>query len=226
MSKMGLFFRKLRREVSGVAATELALGLPFLLFAGLWGVELANFGVITMRVNQLAVHTADNASRIGDISSLENRKIYEADINDLLQGANIQGGRSISFFDNGRVIISSLQIDEDGDQYIHWQRCMGVKNWNSTYGETDDRLPDGIGPEGREVTTFDGEAIMFVEMAYDYQPLISERFVGTPEIRTIASFIVRADRDLSGIYQRDPSSPDPIADCAVHDNPLGPIPDI
>ncbi len=47
---------------------------------------------------------------------------------DLLQGAHIQSGRQIEFFDNGRAIISSLQVDEDDNQYIHWQRCMGVKN--------------------------------------------------------------------------------------------------
>lgn len=226
MKLRGLFSRKLRRDASGVAATELALGLPFLLFAGLWGIELANYAVITMRVNQLAVHTADNASRIGDISSLENRRIYEGDINDLLQGADIQGGNSIDFFDHGRAIVSSLEMDEDGDQYIHWQRCLGAKDWDSSYGVASERLPDGIGPEGRKVLTFEGEAVIFVELAYDYQPLISARFVGTPQINSISSFIVRSDRDLSQIYQRDPDAPDPIAACDVHDNPLGAIPNI
>ena len=221
MKQRSSLMARLRRSVSGVATTELALALPFLLGAGLWGVELANYGVTTMRINQLSMHMADNASRIGDTSTLENRRIYESDINDLMLGANIQGGTAIGFFDNGRAIVSSLQVDPDDDQYIHWQRCMGSKAWNSTYGVTDDRLAIGMGPAGREVIAFADEAVMFVELAYDYQPLVSERFVGTPEIRSIASFTVRADRDLTQIYQRDPSAPDYVADCAIHSNPLG-----
>jgi hypothetical protein len=213
--------RRLRRSVSGLAATELALSLPFMLTAGLWGVELANYGVTMMRVNQLAVHMADNASRIGDTSMLANRKIYEADIMDLLRGAHIQGGKQIEFFERGRVILSSLQVNDDEEQYIHWQRCMGLKNWSSSYGRVNDTLPSGMGPSGREVIAFDDEAVMFVEIAYDYDPLISARFVGTPEIKSVASFTVRSERDLSGIFQRDLTSPDPVADCSTFSNPFG-----
>ena len=102
---------------------------------------------------------------------------------------------------------------------------MGVKDWNSHYGFADERLPEGMGPVGRKVSAFKDEAVIFVELAYDYQPLISSRFVGTPQITTIASFMVRSDRDLSGIYQRDSDSPDPVAECSEHSNPMGPIPD-
>ncbi|MCB2047162.1 MAG: hypothetical protein KDE32_02930 [Novosphingobium sp.] len=215
---------KLRSSVSGVAATELAVTLPLLLATGLGGVELANYGVTMMRVNQLAVHMADNASRIGDTSMLTDRKIYEADIMDLLLGAHIQGGKQIRFFDHGRVIISSLEVDPDDpdgeEQYIHWQRCMGKKVWPSSYGVTGDHPSPGMGPDGRQVVAFNDEAVMFVEVAYDYQPLISARFVGTPEIKSVASFTVRNDRDLSGIFQRDASNPDPVADCANHTNPF------
>ncbi len=73
--------------------TEFALGAPFLLTAGLWGMELANFAVTNMQVGQLTVHIADNGSRIGDTSTLTDRKIYEADINDIFIGAAVQSGR-------------------------------------------------------------------------------------------------------------------------------------
>ena len=139
MSKRRSLLRRLRKSVSGLAATEMALTMPLMLAAGLGGVELANYGVTIMRVNQLAVQVADNASRIGDESKLANSKIYESDIMDLLRGAHIQGGTKISLFDHGRVIISSLEVDPadpDGeDQYIHWQRCMGEKTWTSTVNE-------------------------------------------------------------------------------------------
>lgn len=221
MSKTTRFLRNLRRNISGIATTELALSLPLLLTAGLWGVELANFGVTNMRVSQLAVQIADNASRVGETSALGNRKIYEADINDLLMGANLQSGSAMGLFDHGRVIISSLEVDEDDEQYIHWQRCMGNKDWTSTYGDEDDRLADGMGPTGYEVIAFPNEAVMFVEIAYDYQPMISSKFIGESTITAISSFTVRADRDLTEIYQRDPGSPDSVANCATFNNPFG-----
>lgn len=211
-------YRKLKASTSGVAAVEMAMAFPFMLTAGLWGVELANFGVTNMRISQLAVQMADNASRIGDASSLINRKIYEADVNDLLLGAQLQGGKNFGLFDNGRVIISSLEVDEDDNQYIHWQRCMGSKRWNSTYGDEGDRLADGMGPAGYEVIAFPNEAVIFVEVSYDYQPLISSHFIGESTITAISSFTVRADRDLAEIYQRDDKSPDPVANCSVYDN--------
>ena len=210
--------RRIARDISGVAATELALSLPFFLTAGLWGVELANYGVVNMKISQLAVHLADNSSRIGDTSTLENRKIYESDLNDLLLGAHIQSGRSVGLFDNGRVMISSLEVDEDDEQFISWQRCMGTKPSTSSYGVEDDRLAEGMGPDGYEVIAFPGEAVMFVEVSYDYQPLVSARFVGKPTINAISSFTVRADRDLTQIYQRDTGSPDPVSDCSTFDN--------
>jgi len=88
MSSRPSLVRRLKGSVSGLAATELALTMPLIL-AGLGGVELANYGVTIMRVNQLAVQVADNASRIGDESQLANRKIYESDVMDLLRGAHI-----------------------------------------------------------------------------------------------------------------------------------------
>ena len=147
-----MVLRKLRGSVSGVAMTEFALSLPLLLTAGLWGVETANLALVHMQVSQVASHIADNGARIGDTSTLEERKIYEADVNDLLLGANIQAGGSLDFFEHGRAIVSSLEVDPDDErQYIHWQRCKGVKIATSSYGAEDDHLVGGMGPTGEEV---------------------------------------------------------------------------
>lgn len=223
MRRLRRLLGRLSGNSSGVAMTEFALSLPFMMTAGLWGVELANYALINMRVSQIAMQLADNASRIGDTSNLDNRKIYEADINDLLLGASLQGGNRLEFFEHGRAIISSLEVHPDHDddrQYIAWQRCMGKKNYDSSYGVEGDGADgslDGMGPEDEEVIAFEGEAVMFVEVAYDYQALISPTFVGEPEIKSISSFTVRSDRDLSQIYQR-PSASDPVARCDVYVN--------
>ena len=210
---------RLWRDAAAVAATEFALALPVFLGGALWGVETANYAVATMQVSQVAAHLADDASRIGDTSTLKDRKIYESDINDLFDGADVQAGKRLDFFTHGRAIISSLEVvpGSTSQQYIHWQRCRGSKPWGSTYGEEGDGLDGtltGIGPASAEVTANPGEAVIFVEVAYDYQPLIAAQFIGHRTITAIASFTVRDDRDLSQIYQRDPTHPDPIAGCA------------
>lgn len=199
--------RRLRRDRSGVAMMEFALIMPFFLMTGLWGVELAHYSYQTMRVGQLASHVADNASRIGDYSTLQNRKIYESDVVDLLIGANLQAGSHMDLFNRGRVIISSLQVNGSNQQYIRWQRCMGTKQVASSYGAQGQVLSDGMGPTGNRVTAFPNDAVMFVEVQYDYLPLISSTFIGKPVISSIASFTVRSSRDLSDPYQTAPATP-------------------
>ena len=211
------FLRHLLRHRSGVAMTEFALGAPFLLTAGLWGAEEANYALVNMKVSQLAVHLADNASRVGDTSTLQNRKVYEDDINEVVVGAQVQATK-MGLYDNGRVIISSVEVNEaSGKQYIHWQRCRGAKNVNSTYGlEGADLGSAGIGPAGQEVFAQPDDAVIFVEINYTYQPLVSGKFLGSLDISSIASFTVRDNRDLTQLYQRDPSNPDPVQNCNVH----------
>lgn len=208
------------RCTSGVAMTEFALSLPLLLTAGLWGTETANLAVTQMQVNQLANQVADNASRIGDTSTLENRKIYESDLNDLLYGADVQAGQRLGLYKYGRVIVSSLEVNATGKQYIHWQRCKGAKTFTSSYGLEGAGTAGtitGMGPTGEQVAAPPGGAVIFVEIAYDYQPLVGLTFVQGKQITAIATFMVRDSRDLSQIYQRDPLKPSTIARCDVFD---------
>ena len=225
----------LRADVFGVAMTEFALALPLLLTAGLYGAETANLALVHMKISQLGIHLADNASRIGDTSQITNRAIYEADIDDLIVGSNIQAGPSIDFYNHGRAIVSSLEVFDPavscgsgacpsppqaaGAQFIHWQRCMGKKAYASSYGVQGQTMPAGIGPSGEEVTAEPGSAVIFVEVAYDYQPLVSNRFFGPTTVTATSSFIVRSNIDLSGLKQRNPSSPAPVADCSAFSAP-------
>lgn len=212
---------RLRGDASGVALTEFALSLPLLLAAGLGGIETGNLAITTLRVNQVAMQIADNASRIGDTSTLEDRKIYESDIDDLLLGSNLQAGKSIDLYSHGRVIVSSLEVvpDTDEKQYIHWQRCKGVKAHPSSYGNEGDGLSGtlaGMGPPGEEVTAQHGEAVIFVEVSYDYQPLVSGFFGDGRVISSTSAYTVRDSRDLTQIYQRNPGSPDAVASCNLY----------
>lgn len=225
MTTRTTFLARLRADKRAVAMTEFALATPLVLTAGLWGVETANYALMTMRVNQVAIQIADNASRIGDTSTLSNQKIYENDINDLLRGSDIQAGETIDLYEHGRVIVSSLQVEPgtaNDQQYIAWQRCKGKKAGGSSYGVQDTGKNDptfiGMGPAGEEVQSQPGDAVMFVEIQYDYGPLVTDAFLTNTTINSRAAFQVRASRDLSEIYQRDPASPDEIARCDIYDS--------
>jgi hypothetical protein len=222
MKRLRRLLPRLADSTSGLAMTEFALAAPLLMTAGLWGTEVAWLALTNMRISQAAMHVADNASRIGDTSTLTQRKIYERDLNDVFVGAAIQAGTGIDVFEHGRVIVSSQETvpgDPANNQYIHWQRCMGKKAWASSYGKEGDGLGGGkpfkgMGPKGQEVEAFDDQdAVIFVEIAYDYQPLFSDMFVPDTAITAHAAFNVRDSRDLAKIYQRDDSNPDPVASC-------------
>jgi Flp pilus assembly protein TadG len=197
----------MRGDALGVAMTEFALAMPLFLTAGLWGIELANYQLASMRIEQLAATVADNGSRIGDYSTLQNRKIYESDIDDLFVGAGLAAAK-LDLFNKGRIILSSLEVNSGGKQYIHWQRCVGTKAVASSYGKEGDVLTTaGIGPTTSQVSASANDAVMFVEVQYDYQPLVSSTFIGKPTIKSIASYTVRSSRDLSQVYQTTPVSP-------------------
>lgn len=223
MTSARRMMRHLLRDSTATAMLEFALAMPLLLAVGLGGAEATNRAIVQMRINQLAVLVADNASRVGENSLLGEVELYESDVNDIFMGVDVQGGGYIDLLENGRVILSSLEVvpDTDDQQYIHWQRCKGILAHPSSYGEEGDGAAtgiDGIGPDGTKVYAFKGEAVMFVEVAYNYQPLIANLFASDEPIIAIASFNVRNNRDLSGIKQRDETDPDPISDCDTFDD--------
>ncbi len=227
MSGVRGLLSRLRRCRSGVAMTEFALASPLLMTAGLWGTEVAWLALTHLRISQTAMQIADNASRIGDTSTLEYQKIYESDIDDVFRGSDREAGSAIDLFQHGRVIISSLEVvpGSQNKQYIHWQRCLGDKQWTSSYGKEGDGLTGptmtGMGPKGDQVSAYDDQdAVIFVEIAYDYQPLFSKWFVGDTNINVFGAFNVRDKRDLTQIYQRDADNPDPVATCDKYSTAL------
>ena len=74
------------------------------------GLELTNYVSTKMRISQIALHVADNGSRIGIDSLIAKPRITEAQINDLLIGANMQSG-GLDIQASGRIILSSVEPD-------------------------------------------------------------------------------------------------------------------
>jgi Flp pilus assembly protein TadG len=197
----------LGRDASGVALLEFAFMLPILLTMSLTGAEITNYVITRMRISQIALHLADNASRIGTGSQLQAKTISETDINDLLAGAQYQSGE-LDLFGKGRVIISSLEPvanpNTTSKYKITWQRCKGTKVGHlSTYGSAGDTGLEGMGPAGRRAIAADGGATMFVEVYYEYQPLIKTSLSPSTNMTETASMMVRDRRDLTKIYNTE-----------------------
>ena len=200
--------RHFSRNVRGAVMLEMAFAIPFLILVGFGGLEIANLTLAHTRVSQLGLNTADNAARIAAGSNLTQPQVREVDINEVFAGAERQAA-GLDLENNGRIILSSLQRNDDGGQTIKWQRCYGNMDVDSNYGVegtgatgTDFK---GMGPVGREVTAVAGTAIMFVEVTYEYQPLLFGDWLGPRTIRSTAAYNVREARDLSGV--KSPGTP-------------------
>ena len=219
--RLGRFARRLARHKSGTAMMEFALSLPLVLPLGLFGIEMSNYALAELKLSQIALTLSDNASRVGVDSGLSSQDLREVDINDIFQGARLQGG-GMDITTNGRITISSLEVNADGGQWVRWQRCAGVPagaGFDSSYGTQGDGASGtsftGMGETGAKVTAPADSAVMFVEINYTYTPLITGYFVGDTALKATASMIVRDNRNLD----REVTDPSPGAThmtCDLH----------
>jgi hypothetical protein len=182
LSSSRALLSRLRHDESGVQLVEFAFALPVLLTIGLAGVEVGNFSIASIRISQISMTVADNAGRVRS-------SIDEADVNEAMIGAK-QIGESIGFAENGRIILSSLEQNAaKNGQWIRWQRCSGKKQVTSSYGlEGKGRLDSSLqamGPADNPIAAAPGTAVMFVEVVYDYQPIVSNRLLGARTMRYV-----------------------------------------
>ncbi len=207
--------RHLRRDTRALAMIEMAVTLPTLLLLSFGGLEISSLMLAHTRISNIALSVADNASRIASDSGLANPQVREVDVNDVFRGAQIESG-SMNLLANGRVILSSLELNDDGGQWIHWQRCYGNMNVASAYGPQGTGATGtgfaGMGDEGSEVKAGEGNPIMFVEITYRYQPAVLASLYDAPiDIDYEAAFAVRDARDTSQIFNPNPSAT--VANC-------------
>jgi Flp pilus assembly protein TadG len=222
--------KALLKDRRGLQLIEFAYGAPVLLGIGLGGVEISNLTVARMRISQLGAMVSDNAARVGENNGIALKKVYESDMNDIFEAVRIQG-TPIDFANKGRVIISSLQQNAAGGQWIAWQRCYGAKAWPSSYGVSGNGRTGttfvGMGPAGAQIQAPPSNAVMFVEIAYDYDSIVEPFAQGLQyfglrvdnQVLTYKqAFIVRDPRELGdstiatrtnaldyGLYQNTPT---------------------
>lgn len=190
---------RLRRDDRGLALIEFAFSLPVLVVLCMAGLECANLALAHLRVSQIAMLVADNAARV-------RASIDEADVNEIMTGADLSS-TSLALKANGRIFLSDLEpngkASPNTGQYIRWQRCWGDGTFTSSYGvagngQNDASMALGMGPgttAATKVTASSGTAVMFVEVAYTYQPLITNALFGNKVIRYSSAFNVRERTD-------------------------------
>ena len=193
MTRPAALLRDFARDEEGLALIEFAFVAPILLTLILGGLELANYAIVHMKVNQIAMTVADNAGRVPT-------GIDEANIHEVFAGAGVMG-KGLDFQTHGRVVLSSVQdngkTDSNRGQMINWQRCWGNLAVDPMYGEqgdgkTSDSMKDGVGAEGRKIMAARDSAVMLVEVSYTYQPLIDTGYmIIDGNIRHESAFNVR-----------------------------------
>ena len=187
------FLGRLWRDERGLALVEFAFAAPILLMLILGGLEMVNYALAHLRVNQMAMTVADNAGRV--VTGIDEANVYE-----VFAGAGVIG-EPLEFESNGRVVLSSLQDNglngSAAGQMINWQRCWGELDVAPAYGvegtgRGDDDLEDGMGKEGARIVSAPDTAVMVVEVSYRYQPLMAGDLlpIGTM-IRHESAFNVR-----------------------------------
>ena len=218
--------RALRRDRSGVAMMEFAIALPLVLGVSCYGLEIANVALLNLRVSQITLALADNASRVGVYAGTM-QQLREVDVDDILAATRYQGS-GINLTTNGRITLSSLEniqqtYDPTGPvQRIHWQRCLGAKSdpgYDSSYGTTTKTagttasltdagttVASGMGNADAQVTAPPGSGVMFVEVNYLTKPLFGSVLMSPTRIHYIASFIVRDNRDYKQLYNPSPGA--------------------
>ncbi|MEO0030962.1 MAG: hypothetical protein RIS94_720 [Pseudomonadota bacterium] len=200
---IGRALRRLLRDRAAAAAVEMALATPFLLALGMVGAEVVNLAILHLRLNQLAIVVADNASRAKQSVVGGAPQFREYDVNQVFTAASFSV-RDLTFASRGRIILSSLEMNSSGGQWIHWQRCWGSTLYTSRYGVqgtgVTGTLFAGMGQTTVPMTVDSGNAIMFVEVAYSYTPVFFKGLIKSKVIRKEAALYVRDDRDLTKIY--------------------------
>lgn len=196
--------RRLAHDASGVSVVEFALVTPFILSIALYGLEVAYMNSIDMKMSEIALSLADNASRIGQTdNSVVTPTVSEADINEVMRGAEEQAA-GLDFANRGKVILSSLERDSaTGRQYIRWQRCYGRLARQSAYGNDSTRngltgtVLVGMGSGATKITASANSAVMFVEVYYRHEGLLGDLFLDNPVVRKEGAFLIRDNRNLT-----------------------------
>lgn len=217
---------------SGVAFVEFAFAMPVLLALGLFGLETANYAMANLRVSNIAMLTADNAARVRD--SIDEADIVELFTGAKMSGTNISfaaNGRIIlsdlePTTTGGKQWLRWQRCDgalnyTNANAAIRPLTASGTVITNGTEIYATDRTNVSTAPSSETKATLTsvgtapnvisaqaGNAVMLVEVAYNYQPIIPNSFLTGRRITYVSAFNVRqrTDQTLRNVNKITPRS--------------------
>lgn len=226
------FAGSLRDCRSGVAFLEFAFALPVLLALGLLGLETANYAMANLRVSNIAMLTADNAARVRD--SIDEGDITDLMTGAKMSGSGInfgQNGRIIltdlePTSTGGKQWVRWQRCDgalnySGTNSALRPLNATGAAITNGTEIYGTDRVTVSTAPSSETKATMtsfgtgtnvisaaSGTAVMVVEVAYNYQPVIPNSFLTGRQITYTSAFNVRqrTDQSLHNINRVTPKS--------------------
>lgn len=226
------FAASLRDCRSGLAFMEFAFALPVVLALGLLGLETANYAMANLRVSNIAMLTADNAARVRD--SIDEGDIVELFTGAKMSGNNIsfaQNGRIIltdlePTTTGGKQWVRWQRCDgalsyAPTPSTLRPMTASGTVIANGTEIYNSDRQTTSSAPSSETKATLTsvgsgtnvisaqaGSAVMLVEVAYNYQPVIPNSFLAGRRITYVSAFNVRqrTDQTLRNINKITPKS--------------------
>jgi Flp pilus assembly protein TadG len=226
------FASSLRDCRSGVAFIEFAFALPVLLALGLLGLETAHYAMANLRVSNIAMLTADNAARVRE--SIDEADITELLTGAKMTGSNINfapngriiltdleptttGGKqwvrwqrcdgALNYAATPtalRPMTSAGAVITNGTEIYNSDRNTNSSNPSS---ETKASLTS-VGSGTNVISAQAGTAVMVVEVAYNYQPVIPNSFLSGRRITYVSAFNVRqrTDQTLHNVGRITPKS--------------------
>lgn len=226
------FAGSLRDCRSGVAFIEFAFALPVLLALGLLGLETANYAMANLRVSNIAMLTADNAARVRE--SIDEADVTELLTGAKMTGSNINfapngriiltdleptttGGKqwvrwqrcdgALNYAATPsalRPMTSAGAVITNGTEIYNSDRNTNSSNPSS---ETKASLTS-VGSGTNVISAQAGTAVMVVEVAYNYQPVIPNSFLSGRRITYVSAFNVRqrTDQTLHNVGRITPKS--------------------
>ncbi len=226
------FAGSLRDCRSGVAFLEFAFALPVVLALGLLGLETANYAMANLRVSNIAMLTADNAARVRD--SIDEGDVVELFTGAKMSGSNISFGQNgrIILTDLEQTTTGGKQWVRwqrcDGalnyaatPSALRPQTAAGANITNGTEIYNTDRVTTSSAPSSETkasltsvgtgsnvISAQPGTAVMLVEVAFNYQPVIPNSFLAGRQITYVSAFNVRqrTDQTLRNVNRITPKS--------------------
>ncbi|MGO1117740.1 TadE/TadG family type IV pilus assembly protein [Rhodovibrionaceae bacterium A322] len=160
---------ELKNAQSGAVEVEIAVGLTLLIILTMGGFDVGRYILLSQKLDRTVMSTGDLLARGALPDAAGTADIFEA-VPFLVQ--------PFGFGDNGKVVLSAVSEDLNGDPTVVWQRDSGG----------DMEADSLLGVQGEEATlpeglqTLPNENIIVAELFYDYRPVFG---MGLTEARRL-----------------------------------------